>query len=615
MSELSYTIPHTVRYLCEWYNLLPQRSEKHSPRDIVFGSSTIIHQLFHPFGCRISFQLSTPTPGGTSKVEPIARDGVYLGFYLDQVVGHIIYDSVTNKVVHTTNVFFDDNVKGFEEPILISELLKLTALYEKESSADSPKDGAAKDGAAKEDAAKEDAAQEDSTEDDTKKRTIQQVEAQSIPEPVCSITPRNPTTREAVHYPAWTGAMSSEFENHEHFGTFEIVPRPANTRLLPLSWVFSTKTNLDGSVEKYKARLVAAGNRQPYRLDEVNTAPTSDQAIVKIVISIALQYGWPLEQADVHAAYLHADIEEDVYTRFPNHSFLHFPDVNPQTHCLKLRKALYGLRSSGRRWYDHFASKLRELNFHSLETCETVFTKTYPTGVVIVILYVDGCLLTGSTDELIQQAYAEVRLSGVELEKFGQLSHFLGIHYQRTGKHSMTLFRPISRMVDNLTTKATPATPSLQQYFTKVELRESPKFQFPLRSIVGDVNYTALSVRPDLTFATSYLSRYLEHSNKLTWRFAKQIQNYLRHTAQMKLHFSGTHTADSAGFHIFCDNDYASDPITRDSCGGFIVMLNGNPIYWHSRKSSLICTSSTHAELEAAFNAVEEVRWLFHGNE
>lgn len=59
--------------------------------------------------------------------------------------------------------------------------------------------------------------------------------------------------------------------------------------LIPLTWVLSTKTRVDGTVEQYKARLVSAGNQQPIAADEVNSAPTTDQPIVKILLSVALK--------------------------------------------------------------------------------------------------------------------------------------------------------------------------------------------------------------------------------------------------------------------------------------------------------------------------------------
>ena len=291
--------------------------------------------------------------------------------------------------------------------------------------------------------------------------------------------------------------------NHESQGTYTVVKRPPHTHLIPLTWVLTTKTNVDGSIDKFKARLVAAGNQQPISPGEVNAAPTTDQPIVKIILSTALQFGWSLKQADVKAAYLHADIQQEVYARFPTYADIHFPDFNPATDCLKLEKALYGLRASGRNWYDFFAAKLRGINFHSLHSYETVFTKTYPTGIVICMLYVDDCLLTGTNETLITQAYNEIRLSGVALEKVSDLDKFLGLNYNRVNKHSLDFFRPPSESTSIYASKASPATPTFQEYLTDDVLKSSPVHPFRIRSTVGDLNYTALACRPDLAFESS----------------------------------------------------------------------------------------------------------------
>lgn len=92
------------------------------------------------------------------------------------------------------------------------------------------------------------------------KRSINNINAASDPPTDNIPVPRNPTVREAIMFPEWTGALKTEFGNHESQGTFKVVDRPGNTRLIPLTWRLQTKNMTDGSVDKYKARLVAAGN-------------------------------------------------------------------------------------------------------------------------------------------------------------------------------------------------------------------------------------------------------------------------------------------------------------------------------------------------------------------
>lgn len=119
-------ISYAAQHVCSWYNLLPQENRIQSPYELLNGSSYISIDILHPFGCRVSFQISSARRGGASKVEPIARDDIFLGFKLQAVVGYIIYDPAEERIITTTNVFFSDNVCGFEKPLNIDQFNKWT---------------------------------------------------------------------------------------------------------------------------------------------------------------------------------------------------------------------------------------------------------------------------------------------------------------------------------------------------------------------------------------------------------------------------------------------------------------------------------------------------------
>ena len=80
--------------------------------------SNMQHNMFmesmHPFDCRVSYLLSAPKRGGPSKLQPLTQEGVYLGFQLDKVIGHVIYDPIENDTLTTPHTYFNDNVQGFE---------------------------------------------------------------------------------------------------------------------------------------------------------------------------------------------------------------------------------------------------------------------------------------------------------------------------------------------------------------------------------------------------------------------------------------------------------------------------------------------------------------------
>lgn len=570
-------IGYAVQYITEWYNLLPQGRNDESPRELLYGRSTISSQIFHPFGTTVSY-LQGDNRGGKSKLEPVTHIGAYLGFRIDKIIGHIIYDGLSNRFIYSTHTYFSHNTPYFTKDNNTDTIIQQTPLKRR---------------------------------NDTSESTINNIhQSHNKQAKVSSNIPTNPQPSEAVKYVEWREAMKMELLNHENNDTFTITRKPPHTMLIPLTWVLTTKVNKNNEIVKYKARMVAAGNREKKDKKESIASPTSDQALVKIIITIALQFNWKIHQADVTAAYLHADINKELYMRFPPYGQLFIPDFNPATQCLKLNKSLYGLRVSGLNWYNHFAHTLSTIGFHSINTSDTIFIRKRFTEKVICLLYVDDCLITGSNELLITQAIQDIQKAKVKLNDMGELEQFLGVNYERTGPHTMEISRTYK--MKQLTEDSLPKfdTPSYQEYLTDEDMNNSTSRKFPIRSIIGEILYTALTTRPDLTYATTYLTHFLDHTNEATWRFTQRLQSYYQANQNLKLTMNSSATTDDS-FKIYCDSDYASDPITRHSQGGYIAYYNNIPILWRSKQSQRVCTSSTHAELDAAFNAVQSCRWLF----
>ena len=153
------------------------------------------------------------------------------------------------------------------------------------------------------------------------------------PEPTCF--------KEAVGKKNWEAAMDEEMAALDANHTWELMPLPHDKKAIGCKWVYKVKHNADGSVSRYKARLVAKGYAQTYGIDYEETfSPVARMATVRAVIAMAAAKGWSLHQMDVKNAFLHGDLQEEVYMMQPKG---YQDDAQPHFVC-RLHKALYGLK-------------------------------------------------------------------------------------------------------------------------------------------------------------------------------------------------------------------------------------------------------------------------------
>jgi hypothetical protein len=150
---------------------------------------------------------------------------------------------------------------------------------------------------------------------------------------------------EAAAHQEWKDAMDKEMQSIERNNTWELVKLPVGKKPIGLKWVFKLKRNSNGEVVKYKARLVAKGYVQKYGIDfEEVFAPVARLDTVRVLLAFAANNGWKVHHLDVKYAFLHGELEEEVYVSQPEG----YKVKGREQEVFKLSKALYGLKQAPR---------------------------------------------------------------------------------------------------------------------------------------------------------------------------------------------------------------------------------------------------------------------------
>ena len=142
----------------------------------------------------------------------------------------------------------------------------------------------------------------------------------------------------------WKKAIQEEYNSHQKCGTWELVERPpSGTNIVGSKWCFKLKRNTDGTIARYKARLVAQGFSQKHGVDYFETfSPTSDFTALRCLLTVAASKDWEIGQADIGTAYLNGDVDTTIYMCQPQ-GYTQGDKV-----CL-LKKSIYGLKQSRKR--------------------------------------------------------------------------------------------------------------------------------------------------------------------------------------------------------------------------------------------------------------------------
>ncbi|KAK4279046.1 hypothetical protein QN277_016809 [Acacia crassicarpa] len=143
--------------------------------------------------------------------------------------------------------------------------------------------------------------------------------------------------------PFWEEAINSETESIMSNHTWELVDLPPANKPLGPKWIFKKKMKVDGTIDKYKARLVVKGYRQREGLDYFDTySPVTRITSIRMLIALAALNGLELHQMDVKTAFLNGELEEEIYLEQPEG----FVVSGQERKVCRLIKSLYGLKQA-----------------------------------------------------------------------------------------------------------------------------------------------------------------------------------------------------------------------------------------------------------------------------
>lgn len=376
----------------------------------------------------------------------------------------------------------------------------------------------------------------------------------------------------------WLKAMQEEMDSLHKNHTYDLVERPKRKRVLKNKWIFKLKTS-ENLQPRYKARLVVKGFAQEKGVDfDEIFSPVVKMNSIRVVLGLAASMNLEIEQLDVKTAFLHGDLEEDIFMEQPE-GF----EIEGRKHMVcRLRKSLYGLKQASRQWYKKFDSFMIVNGFERTISDHCVFIqRSSENDFIILLLYVDDMLIVGPNSIKIQKLKNKLNES-FDMKDLGPVKKILGMQILRDrkkGKLWLSQENYIEKVLERFNMdKAKSVSCPLAAHF-KLSKSQSPSSEeereemekVPYASAVGCLMYAMVCTRPDIGYALGVVSRFLANPGKEHWTAVKWILKYLRGTSKLCLCFG----SDRHVLQGFTDADLAGDIDTMRSTSGYLFTFAG----------------------------------------
>jgi hypothetical protein len=409
-------------------------------------------------------------------------------------------------------------------------------------------------------------------------------------------------------------AAVEEMENHRRNETWVIGKAPPGSLILDRLWLFDRKPAPDGSIERYKARLVVQGQKARPGIDFTDKfSPTIKIASFRLVCALAAKHGMLLHSIDITSAYLNGVLEEPIYMRQP--SGFHTGDKDDV--CI-LQKAIYGLPQAGRQWNKKLHSVLKDMGFTRLESDRSLYIFTKGEVQVIVPVYVDDITLASTSQAEIDHTIQELQ-KRFKLRNLGPTNWILGMEVHNdpaNGTLSLSQRRYTLEILEEFgMLGCNPVkTPFISRQHLDSSMCPSTTEEKEIMSKrpylrgVGKVLYLANTTRPDIAWVVGKLARFGANPGTKHWDAFKHLLRYLQGTVNFRLTYRKNLDIEHP-FITFSDADHGGDQDNGRSTGGYMVRCAGGAISWSSRLQPIVTLSTTESEYIASVEGGKEICW------
>lgn len=228
----------------------------------------------------------------------------------------------------------------------------------------------------------------------------------------------------------WIEAMKSELQAIEKNITWELVVLPVRVKIIWVKWIFKTKLNGDGQVNKYKARLVVKGYAQKdgINYDEV-FALVARWDTIRIMLAIAAQKGWAVYEFYVMSAFLYGELKEVVCMDQPEG----FVKKGEEDKVYRLNKSLYDLKQAPRAWFSQIESYFIHKGFEKSNYDRTLFSKSVGEKLLMVSLYINNLIFIGNDDVMCEEC-KQLMKQEFEMIDLRRVSLFFGVEVHQSWK-------------------------------------------------------------------------------------------------------------------------------------------------------------------------------------